>query len=649
MQVSPSRCASQLSVRTDTQPASLADSRNNHVTMADLLALAVYAEENKPIVIIEIGHSRGSANPRLADDPEPEEQQQRYAGFIGASSHATIFDELGRESGEDPVSTLSQQQVAVPSPINAPPAAECVTVIEHLLHDIDHKAVSGLIHFWLAKGTSMTLAAPLLPTAIDLTLQAISTWQESASDLCAHLHKLSSAPLTNEFPLDFGCFTHEVFAILRWEGILLLLIAAGRAVIDIHHFPILYNDRKARRKLQQDFLSCAERCLEAALSRDCANDLLLICQFETWILYTMVRGDQNFDSWRKLGDVISSLLFLGLNEEVLAGLKVPGWLADLRRAIFAVTYGADKHNAVFTGRPPRLNRNFCCFQLPCGPVGSTRSVPEEFVESGRYTLSDLPLAQDAALDNSSAIRWMAICALLKEEALELLRRPNCPNRSQAIDTLITQAISLWSRLPGHFKITDTLPLHDRHTPYELDLVLDCRLQYLQILFLLYGGARRDGPEIQGVSEEILSLVVDAVILRDRVVNSGTSLIWKVSNFGLRAAGLIALSLLRVRRGTLVRPLGKRAVPDLCVIIREIQGGGFVAQGEPNYDLLFRAASSIQRLLNQIIPDLSSPARAIDSEQPVPAQDRLPLLDTMLPLDTWETEFGFWQWLDEQPV
>lgn len=392
-----------------------------------------------------------SVSSPVADDPEPEEQQQRYAGFIGASSHATIFDELGRESGEDPVSTLTQQQVAVPSPTNAPPAAECVTVVEHLLHDLDLKAVSDLVHFWLAKGTSMTLAAPLLPTALDLTLQAISTWRKSASELCAHLHKLSSAPLADEFPPDFGNFMREVFAVIRWEGILLLLIAAGRAVIDIPHFPILYNDRKARRKLQQTFLSYAERCLEAALSCDCANDLLLICQFETWILYTMVRGDQSrffrmkqqlcrltnsfldFDSWRKLGDVISSLLFLGLNEEVLAGLKVPGWLADLRRAIFAVTYGADKHNAVFTGRPPRLNRNFCSFQLPCGPVGSTRSVPEESVESGRYTLSDLPLAQDAALDNSSAIRWMAICALLKEEALELLRRPNCPNRSQAIE------------------------------------------------------------------------------------------------------------------------------------------------------------------------------------------------------------------------
>lgn len=215
--------------------------------------------------------------------------------------------------------------------------------------------------------------------------------------------------------------------------------------------------------------------------------------------------------------------------------------------------------------------------------------------------------------------------------------------------MIAQAISLWSRLPEHFKITDTLPLHDRHTPYELDLLLDCRLQYLQILLLLYGGTRRDGLEILDVSEEIMSLVVDAVILRDRIVNSGTSLIWKVSNFGLRAAGLIALSLLRIRRGSSMRPLGKRAVPDLCVIVREIQGGGFVAQGEPNFDLLFRAASSIQRLLNQILPDLSAPERITDPQQSGPVQDGLPLLDTMLPLDTWETELGFWQWLDEQPV
>jgi hypothetical protein len=142
----------------------------------------------------------------VADNPEPEEQQRRYAGFIGASSHATIFDELGRESGEDPISILSQQQVAVPSPSNVPSVGEYVTIVERLLHDIDLKAVSDLVHFWLAKGTSMTLAAALLPTAIDLTLQAISAWQESASDLCAHLHRLSSAPLADNSPPDFGFF-----------------------------------------------------------------------------------------------------------------------------------------------------------------------------------------------------------------------------------------------------------------------------------------------------------------------------------------------------------------------------------------------------------------------------------------------------------
>lgn len=71
-----------------------------------------------------------------------------------------------------------------------------------------------------------------------------------------------------------------------------------------------------------------------------------------------------FDAWRRLGDVISSLLFLGHNEDNKRGPACPLFLAEVRRNCFAQIYLADKELLLFLGRPPRLSRVFCCFQVP---------------------------------------------------------------------------------------------------------------------------------------------------------------------------------------------------------------------------------------------------------------------------------------------
>ncbi len=59
-----------------------------------------------------------------------------------------------------------------------------------------------------------------------------------------------------------------------------------------------------------------------------------------------------------------------------------------------------------------------------------------------------------------------------------------------------------------------------------------RLNQLQILFLLrlVLVSRLSEPDasLLGVSQEILSLVVEIIVLRDQIVNSGTGLVWKVS-------------------------------------------------------------------------------------------------------------------------
>jgi hypothetical protein len=103
-------------------------------------------------------------------------------------------------------------------------------------------------------------------------------------------------------------------------------------------------------------------------------------------------------------------------------------------------------------------------------------------------------------------------------------------------TVYAEAESLWSGLPRHLRLETTLRSFKARTPFEQDFILSARLDYLQILFLLRSGnylnqsadSRQDHTELFKISEEIFSLVVEAVMRRDSLVNSGTGLIWKVS-------------------------------------------------------------------------------------------------------------------------
>jgi hypothetical protein len=120
--------------------------------------------------------------------------------------------------------------------------------------------------------------------------------------------------------------------------------------------------------------------------------------------------------------VISSLLFLGYNEDIKRGPTCPPFLAEVRRNCFAQVYLADKELSLFLGRPPRLNRAFCCLQVP-------RISPEYADEtttpvSGAFDWNESPFRVDEEITFCTVTRWVVLCSMLKERALEVLRKPH---------------------------------------------------------------------------------------------------------------------------------------------------------------------------------------------------------------------------------
>lgn len=133
-----------------------------------------------------------------------------------------------------------------------------------------------------------------------------------------------------------------------------------------------------------------------------------------------------YQSWRRLGDVISTIFALGYHEETESDRATPPFLKNLRRAAFARAYSADKNLSIFLGRPPRLLQKFCKFQLP--------SIETET----RGDRSDSAVQDDVSSQVGNGghfaymmdSKWSAIWAALKERVLDMRRDASQDERIQ---------------------------------------------------------------------------------------------------------------------------------------------------------------------------------------------------------------------------
>ena len=70
-------------------------------------------------------------------------------------------------------------------------------------------------------------------------------------------------------------------------------------------------------------------------------------------------------------------------------------------------------------------------------------------------------------------------------------------------------------------------------PIERDFVVAAKLNHLHVLFLvqlaLAGQISEPTPGLVALSANILSLVVEAIMFKTYLVNSGTGMIWRVSS------------------------------------------------------------------------------------------------------------------------
>lgn len=89
----------------------------------------------------------------------------------------------------------------------------------------------------------------------------------------------------------------------------------------------------------------------------------------------------------------------------------------------------------------------------------------------------------------------------------------------------------WAAIPNTLRLDKPLSSYNqRHV--EIDFLVSTKLNFAHVKFLLEltitPRVSNPGVELLRTSADMLSLVVEAIVLKQRLANSGTSLVWKVS-------------------------------------------------------------------------------------------------------------------------
>ena len=134
-------------------------------------------------------------------------------------------------------------------------------------------------------------------------------------------------------------------------------------------------------------------------------------------------NEVGFGSCRRLGDVVSSLLFLGYNESQ-SSHSASDFLKQLRRTTVARIYADEIDFSSFLGRSTRLSSRNCTLDLPNSLSDSLfPTTPQADPQVGEEH-AILLYNEAEVLDYCNIVRWVYLCAVLKEEALDILRSSN---------------------------------------------------------------------------------------------------------------------------------------------------------------------------------------------------------------------------------
>lgn len=203
---------------------------------------------------------------------------------------------------------------------------------------------------------------------------------------------------------------------LRWETIAYTFGMAGMAC----YLDEECENGKGRLTQVRSQLAYGTNALvDFADSVESLTDVAMWAGLQNLVFVTFIYGDVAHLGWRQLNMLSCSIFAKGLHRDPPDETKIPFWLAQLRRRVFAGSFSMDKSLATFFGRPPRISQIYC-----------SKVLALDLSEDELYAERDVRNAAIASLDSngwnttgsyhlSTWTRFKYIIGMVRESALKL--------------------------------------------------------------------------------------------------------------------------------------------------------------------------------------------------------------------------------------
>uniref|UniRef100_A0A0B7KDA7 Zn(2)-C6 fungal-type domain-containing protein n=2 Tax=Bionectria ochroleuca TaxID=29856 RepID=A0A0B7KDA7_BIOOC len=336
---------------------------------------------------------------------------------------------------------------------------------------------------------------------------------------------------------------------LRWESLGLLwahLERVGDLINAMRTRRVVWLDDRPDHEASQ---TCLTYCVELSKYFSAGNDLLLDISRRQGTLLSIFDGDANLSCAYVTGATASMLSYLGLHVLKNPDGYQPSSCSENKRRLFAQVFSGDKLSVAFTGRPPLISRRYCSTSLLLDLPDEVLSLDQETITRAAESLDSKGWNTDGAVYSATVIRARYICAVVRDELLEMALVPDQDIPREQILAVREKQIAVFADFPPalHFypsNLADasvaTPVLHSR---------LMIKLEHLQNLFfadrlLRLSPSSHDMGDIVLTSFDLLSVALLFWTHKDRFAATSQHFEWLVIAYAVPAGGILCQELLQ---------------------------------------------------------------------------------------------------------
>ncbi|KAK4505168.1 hypothetical protein PRZ48_003131 [Zasmidium cellare] len=501
------------------------------------------------------------------------------------------------------------------------PELENLQTVKYILSQLRHfEFLDHLINEYGSHAQAILVPSPIVrrimnelrPTKACLAMEDFEGHSEKLNSLAKLVLSNSSKPVQypDEFDVDkfVSLYTGEN---LRLETMGLVFAISVRAFL----LGLAGDDHK-REDFVHEMCTTSFACLR--LGRELCTDISdmeAFLSFEDHRRTSVTEGDATPAVWRKLGEAITDIYAAGIHRE-RNNAKLPFFLAECRRKVYAHLFRSDKFIATLMELPPRMIRRYSDTRLPLN-LTDDELLAAANEQEARRTLTPDGWNIDNVHMPTTWTRARCMLAENQEEILDHLNRPIDAGSAARLHRVLDESYQRWNSLPEHTHYSPECWNNGITMPICL-MLSTLRQAFLQGIFSIY---RTLEPIEPSCSPELLKVSMDIVLTAHDVGRNLNRAIflrydfpYVVLCYGLPAAGVLVNALLEVARskGTQSLPEGlNRAfiIRQLSVFISHLES--IYNPGDPNYTICLNAAKAISRTLDDAL-DISAASTTVNS-------------------------------------